>query len=67
MLPNMTISPEVKSAAAAFVAEQILNGLEKQPFTDWYNSDFDNYLRGEEGAPTRETILKRIECLFKLN
>ena len=43
------------------IAEIILNILEKQSFEHWHDSDFQDYITGEENAPTRSHILKELE------
>jgi len=60
-------TPVLKQALADLIAEQILNGLNKKPFEQWYNTAFDAYLCDEEFCPTKDEILKKIKELFKLN
>lgn len=49
------------------LAEQIYIGLTKQSFADWYNSqEFDAHISGDEGAKTKEEILKDIQRIFRL-
>jgi hypothetical protein len=43
------------------LAEIILNILEKQSFEHWYNNEFQDYITGEEAAPTKAEILKELE------
>ena len=50
------------------IAIRILNTLEKQRFSDWYNDggDFDRYITCDDPAPTKEQILENIEKMFNL-
>ena len=43
------------------LAQIILNILEKQSFEHWHNSHFQDYITGEENAPTKADILKELE------
>ena len=43
------------------IAEIILNILEKQSFEHWHNNDFQDYITGEENAPTKAEILKELQ------
>lgn len=43
------------------LAEILLNILEKQSFENWYNNEFQDYITGEEDAPTQAEILKELE------
>jgi hypothetical protein len=43
------------------LAEIILNILEKQSFEHWYSNEFQDYITGEENAPTKAEILKELE------
>jgi hypothetical protein len=45
-------------------SEDILNVLESIEFDRWYQEDFNDFVVGDAGAPTREEILKGIEELF---
>lgn len=38
-----------------------LNILEKQTFESWYERDFQDYITGEENAPSENQILKELE------
>lgn len=50
------------------IAEMILSTLERQKFTDFYNTgDFDRYIRGEEDAKSRDEILEEIVKLFRIS
>ena len=50
------------------LAEVILEGLERQRFNDWYDGgDFEDYITGEKGAPSKEKILEDILRLFNLD
>jgi hypothetical protein len=41
-------------------AEIFHNILCKQSFKDWYDFDFESYVIAEEGAPTKDQILKEL-------
>jgi hypothetical protein len=43
------------------LAETILNILEQQSFKNWLENDFEDYITGEENAPTKEQILKDLQ------
>ena len=43
------------------LAQIILNILEKQSFEHWHSNDFQDYITGEENAPTKAEILKELE------
>ena len=43
------------------LAKMFLNILEKQTFESWHKRAFQDYITGEENAPTRQQILKEIE------
>ena len=45
----------------AQLAEIILNILEKQSFKDWYEREFEDYIVGEGGAPSKQQILNELE------
>lgn len=43
------------------LADIILNILTKQSFKDWYDNEFEDYITGEENAPTKADILKELQ------
>jgi hypothetical protein len=43
------------------IAQIILNILEKQSFEHWHDNPFQDYINGEENAPTKEDVLKELE------
>ena len=43
------------------LAQIILNIIEKQSFEHWYDNHFQDYITGEENAPTKAEILKELE------
>ncbi len=43
------------------LAKMFLNILEKQTFESWYERDFQDYITGEENAPSENQILKELE------
>ena len=43
------------------LAKLLLNILEQQSFKNWLDNDFEDYVAGEEDAPTREAILKDLQ------
>ena len=43
------------------LAKIILNILEKQSFEHGYNNEFQDYITGEENAPTKAEILKELQ------
>jgi hypothetical protein len=43
------------------LSEMILNILQKQSFENWYNTKLQDYITGEEGAPSKEEILKELQ------
>lgn len=49
--------------------EKILDVLSSQKFYDWYcdGGRFDNYIRGEENAPSRDDVLQDIEKFFSID
>jgi hypothetical protein len=44
--------------------EDILHVLESAEFDRWYQEEFNDFVVGEKGAPSRADILKDIENLF---
>lgn len=44
--------------------QSIFDTLTTQRFYDWYMGKFDDWISGEENAPTKEEILKDIKQLF---
>jgi hypothetical protein len=45
-------------------AKQLLSLLMTQNFEDWYRSDLDDYITGEEEAKTTEEMLTDLEQLI---
>ena len=43
------------------IAEIFLNILTKQSFESWYQRQFQDFITGEENAPSEEDILKELE------
>jgi hypothetical protein len=43
------------------IAQIFLNILEQQSFKSWLDSDFEDYITGEQDAPTKEQIIKAIQ------
>ena len=43
------------------LAVMILNILTKQSFEHWHSNHFQDYITGEENAPTKAEILKELE------
>ena len=43
------------------LAELLLNILQQQSFKNWLDNDFEDYVTGEEDAPTKEAILKDLQ------
>lgn len=43
------------------LAKMFLSILEKQTFESWYERDFQDYITGEENAPSENQILKELE------
>lgn len=43
------------------LAKMFLDILEQQSFKNWLEKDFEDYITGEEGAPTKEQILKDLQ------
>ena len=43
------------------LAEIFFNILEKQSFEHWHSNDFQDYITGEENAPSKAEILKELE------
>jgi hypothetical protein len=48
------------------MAQKILFVLERGSFYRWYARTFEDYLKADEGAPSKEKILKDIINLFGL-
>lgn len=62
-----TINGKLTAEEKDLVAQTILEGLEGQRFTDWYETDFFDYIEGCENAPSKEEILKKIKRIFRLD
>jgi hypothetical protein len=43
------------------LAQHILDILQQQSFKRWLDNDFEDYINGEEDAPTKEQLLKDIQ------
>ena len=43
------------------LAKILLNILQQQSFKNWLDNDFEDYVTGEEDAPTKEQILKDLQ------
>jgi hypothetical protein len=43
------------------LAKILLNILQQQSFKNWLDKDFEDYITGEEDAPTKEQILKDLQ------
>jgi hypothetical protein len=43
------------------LAEIFFNILEKQSFDHWHSNHFQDYITGEENAPSKAEILKELE------
>ena len=43
------------------LAKILLNILQQQSFKNWLDNDFEDYITGEEDAPTKEAILKDLQ------
>ena len=50
----------------AKVAGEVLSGLERQAFADWYETDFIDYVEGAEDARSKEEILEDIKRIFRI-
>lgn len=57
MLKSETISDET--------AEKILDVLERQDFSEFYNMPFQFYIEGDEHCLSREQILGEIKRFFR--
>ena len=44
-----------------YTAGDVLDMLQSGKFTEWYDVDFDRYIRGETNARSRVEILKDIK------
>ena len=45
------------------IAEVFYNILSKQSFKDWYEEEFEDYIVGEDNAPTKKQILSELQRL----
>jgi hypothetical protein len=45
------------------IAEILLNIISKQSFASWHESEFEDYIQGDENAPTRARILSELQRL----
>lgn len=43
------------------LAKALHNILSKQDFKDWYDNEFEDYIVGEDNAPTRTQILSELD------
>ena len=48
------------------IDQHILDILMTAEFEAWHDNEFDDYVKGEEGAPTKDGILKQIASVFRL-
>jgi len=46
--------------------QHILDVLMTQEFKDWHDKEFDDYVKGEDGAPTKDGILEQIKSVFRI-
>jgi len=43
------------------LAQILFNILQKQSFENWYSNEFQDYITGEENAPSKTDVLKELE------
>lgn len=43
------------------IAGKVLDMMEKQKFSGWYQKDFDAFIRGEEDAKLKEELLNELD------
>lgn len=48
------------------LAKKIELALSRQPFFEWYNEDYEEFIQGTEEAKSKEEILEDIKKLFSL-
>lgn len=48
------------------LARKIELALSRQPFYDWYNNDYEEFIQGTEEAKSREEIIEDIKKLFNI-
>lgn len=48
------------------VVNEVETMLSKQPFYDWYNTDYEKFISGDEDAKSKEEILEDIKKLLNL-
>lgn len=46
------------------LAQMFLKIISKQSFESFYRNDFEDYIQGEDKAPTTEQILKELEWMI---
>jgi hypothetical protein len=46
------------------IAEIFLDVIQKQSFASWYESDFEDYITGEDESITKEQIINQLESFI---
>jgi hypothetical protein len=47
------------------IAEIILDIIQKQSFANWYESEFEDYITGEDESITKEQIVSQLESFVE--
>jgi len=58
---SSTIFNVMNKEQLAQIAQIFLNILEKQSFKNWYEREFEDYIVGEGGAPSKQQLLNELE------
>jgi hypothetical protein len=46
------------------IAEIFLDVIQKQSFANWYESEFEDYITGEDESITKEQIINQLESFI---
>lgn len=47
------------------IAEIVLDIIQKQSFASWYESEFEDYITGEDESITKEQIVSQLESFVE--
>ncbi len=60
------MSTQTEQIAKRQIAVKILDALEKERFSQWYQKEFESYISGDPEAKLKDEILEDIVKLFRL-
>jgi hypothetical protein len=58
---NQVVNENLESSQIAEIFHKIIT---TQEFASWYTREFEDYVQGEENAPSREQIISKLQGLI---